>query len=77
VPPERLFWFDVKDGWEPLCKILGVEVPDREFPRLNEREAFRRIFREKMRLGLICWGVLIGASAIIVQLVLRQLKTDL
>mmetsp|Transcript_102195 Transcript_102195/g.318307 ORF Transcript_102195/g.318307 Transcript_102195/m.318307 type:complete len:322 (-) Transcript_102195:128-1093(-) len=32
VPPERLLVFDVKDGWGPLCKFLGVEVPDVPFP---------------------------------------------
>lgn len=25
------------DGWEKLCPFLGVEVPDGEFPRTNER----------------------------------------
>ena len=25
------------DGWEKLCPFLGVEVPDVEFPRTNER----------------------------------------
>ena len=26
VPPERLLIFDVKAGWEPLCKFLGCEA---------------------------------------------------
>lgn len=21
VPPDRLFYFNVKDGWDPLCKV--------------------------------------------------------
>ena len=25
------------DGWEKLCPFLGVEIPDVEFPRTNER----------------------------------------
>lgn len=69
VPRERLFWVEVKDGWEPLCRILGCEVPDVEFPRLNERKAFRRVLGEKMRLGVLCWAVLIGVGAIVGRLV--------
>lgn len=32
VPEGQLHYFDVKEGWGPLCKILGVEVPDMPFP---------------------------------------------
>ena len=41
VPPERLLEFSVKQGWEPLCEFLGVNVPGEEFPRVNERAGFR------------------------------------
>ena len=27
--------YKVKDGWEPLCQFLEVEVPDQPFPHLN------------------------------------------
>lgn len=42
VPADRLLVFSVKDGWEPLCKFLGVPVPDGPFPHANDREAFRQ-----------------------------------
>lgn len=32
VPEGQLHYFDVRDGWEPLCKILEVEVPVEPFP---------------------------------------------
>merc|ERR1712080_544573 len=35
VPPDRLLVFNVKDGWEPLCKHLGVPVPLVPFPHAN------------------------------------------
>lgn len=38
VPADRLLEFSVKEGWGPLCRFLGVEVPDSPFPHLNERE---------------------------------------
>ena len=31
---EYLNW-EVKDGWEPLCKFLGKEAPEEEFPWTN------------------------------------------
>lgn len=40
IPPERLLVFEVKQGWDPLCKFLGVPVPTTPFPRVNERENF-------------------------------------
>lgn len=40
IPPERLLVYSVKEGWEPLCRFLGVEVPDRPFPHLNDTESF-------------------------------------
>ncbi|MGH6890405.1 MAG: sulfotransferase family protein [Rhizomicrobium sp.] len=41
VPPERLLVWQSADGWEPICKALGVPVPDEAFPRTNTREDWR------------------------------------
>ncbi|KAK1061900.1 hypothetical protein LTR74_010692 [Friedmanniomyces endolithicus] len=76
VPAERLFFFDMKEGWAPLCKILGKNMPDVPFPRLNEREAFRRILWEKLRLGMLCWAVLIGVGATASQLLVSWLGRE-
>lgn len=35
VPSERLLVYNVKEGWEPLCRFLDVPVPDAPFPHLN------------------------------------------
>ena len=40
IPEEQLLVFQVKDGWEPLCDFLNVPVPDKPFPRTNNREEF-------------------------------------
>merc|ERR1712187_347825 len=37
VPKERLLEFDVKQGWEPLCKFLNLPVPNTAFPHVNDR----------------------------------------
>ncbi len=39
-PPEQLLVYQVKEGWEPLCKFLNVDAPTTEFPRTNNREEF-------------------------------------
>jgi hypothetical protein len=44
VAPERLLVFDVKEGWAPLCRFLGVEAPSIPFPRVNEAEGFHERF---------------------------------
>lgn len=33
TPKERLLEYEMGDGWEPLCRFLGKEVPDVDFPR--------------------------------------------
>jgi hypothetical protein len=38
IPAERLLVFQLSEGWEPLCRFLGVPVPDMEFPRINSRD---------------------------------------
>jgi Sulfotransferase domain len=50
VPTKKLLIYDVKKGWAPLCKFLGVEVPDMPFPHLNDGEVFRRRIRRIRRL---------------------------
>ena len=39
VPKEKLLVFNVKQGWDPLCKFLNVEKPKEmdKFPRANEK----------------------------------------
>jgi len=43
VPKERLLVYEVKEGWGPLCEFLGVEEPDKPFPRLNDAAEVRRL----------------------------------
>jgi hypothetical protein len=39
--PARLVEWTTGDGWEPICKALGVPVPDDPFPHVNTTEEFR------------------------------------
>lgn len=41
VPEERLVEWQTGDGWEPLCRRLGLDVPDEPFPHVNTTADFR------------------------------------
>jgi hypothetical protein len=42
-PAEKLLVFDVKEGWEPICKFLDLPIPDEPFPNLNDASAMQSI----------------------------------
>lgn len=41
ISPERLLVYQVSEGWEPLCKFLGLPIPSEPFPRMNSTEEFK------------------------------------
>ena len=75
VPKERLYYFHVKDGWGPLCKILEREVPGIPFPHLNESGAIQSILDEKVNLGLWWWAILLGTIAVILSLAITVIRS--
>jgi hypothetical protein len=40
IPEDRLLVWSVGDGWEPLCAFLEVDVPEAQFPRLNDSKMY-------------------------------------
>jgi hypothetical protein len=57
VPPERLLVFDVKEGWEPLCRFLGVPVPNTPFPHLNDAAEFKARIKKIRAVQLAALGL--------------------
>src|SRR5262249_3000873 len=49
IAPEHLLAYEAGQGWEPLCKFLGVPAPDAPYPSENSREDF--IARLRARSG--------------------------
>ena len=35
APKDKLLVYNVKDGWETLCRFLGKDIPDQPFPHRN------------------------------------------
>jgi hypothetical protein len=63
VPPDRLLVFSADQGWEPLCRFLGVPVPDSKFPNVNDRTAIKKTVREITRGAYVILGLGLAAFA--------------
>ncbi len=64
VPAERLLVYSVKEGWGPLCAFLGVPVPQKPFPHLNDRLSFNQRRRPLGTRPLISGALVAGAAAL-------------
>ncbi len=53
VPADKLLVYDVTEGWEPLCKFLGVEVPSEPLPHTNKKEDFHEMVKELFSGNLV------------------------
>ncbi len=48
VPKDRLLVFEASEGWEPLCRFLGVPVPATPYPRTNTTEDFQAMWSKEI-----------------------------
>ena len=62
VPPENLLIFTADQGWEPLCKFLGVEVPDGDFPRVNDR---KEVLKELSQMTRGAYAIMVLGSLLL------------
>lgn len=53
VPKEKLLVYDVRDGWAPLCKFLGVPEPAEPLPHLNKKENFKEMLPKLMKGDMV------------------------
>lgn len=64
---DRLVFFEVKDGWKPLCKVLGKNVPENiPFPRINDSESIERTAQYYIQRGLVRRGALLAVVSVAV-----------
>ena len=60
VPADRLLVFEVKEGWDPLCKFLGVSKPDESFPNTNDTKEQQQRLSTMKKVCYFIW--FIGAA---------------
>ncbi|KAH7089973.1 NAD dependent epimerase/dehydratase [Paraphoma chrysanthemicola] len=66
VPTKQLRFYDIRDGWEPLCKALDVPVPvGVEFPKLNDAKSADEFAKRVIRRGLLAWAAILGMCALV------------
>lgn len=71
VPEDRLIFFNVKDGWEPLCNALGKEVPDGvPFPRINDGDAIEAFAKKHVQRGLLRWAGIIASIVAVIAVIM-------
>lgn len=52
-----------EDGWGPLCKFLGKEVPkDEPFPWVNDAETMEFVKRILVARGIVSWVAILGSA---------------
>ena len=74
VPPEKLLVYEIKDGWGPLCDFLGVEAPDKPFPRLNDTAEMRGRVRVVRAISFAVPAVLALLTGVLLRLLVRQVS---
>lgn len=57
IPPEDLLVYDVKQGWDPLCRFLNIPVPNVPFPRVNESADIQTAIRN---MKVFSWTAALG-----------------
>lgn len=58
-----MHYFNVKDGWKPLCDILGLPVPDVPFPHVNDADAVQEFMQDFIKAALFRWAIIVGVVA--------------
>eukprot|EP00092_Neocalanus_flemingeri_P023068 GFUD01025008.1.p1 GENE.GFUD01025008.1~~GFUD01025008.1.p1 ORF type:complete len:291 (-),score=62.41 GFUD01025008.1:245-1117(-) len=72
VPPDQLLLFDVKDGWEPLCKFLDLPTPDMPFPHINDKRQVQLMYNT---VRCVAWASLLGLP-LLLSLAISMFPTD-
>ena len=60
VPEDRLLVYQVKEGWDPICKFLGKPVPNIPFPYKNKTKNMGHMARFINLIFIIILFLVIG-----------------
>ncbi|KAA8645193.1 hypothetical protein EYZ11_011526 [Aspergillus tanneri] len=62
VPPDRLLVYNVKQGWDPLCKFLNVPIPNEPFPNVNDKKEMLANVNKSCRKGYYIWASILSVA---------------
>ncbi|KAK4507343.1 hypothetical protein PRZ48_001078 [Zasmidium cellare] len=74
VPADRFLVFDSKDGWEPLCKFLGKDVPTTPYPHAGVRTGFHSSMQMIWRRTVLRAARNVGAAAVVTALLVMAVR---
>lgn len=66
---DRLLEFRLEDGWEPLCRLLNVAVPDEPFPHVNDKDELSNLRSRGIKMRLFVFAKMVCEYAVMVGLV--------
>ncbi|ROW05348.1 hypothetical protein VSDG_00525 [Cytospora chrysosperma] len=58
----KVLEFQAEDGWEPICDLLGKQVPATPYPRVNDQKTMKMVKRFIIGRGLLHW---VGAFVVL------------
>lgn len=56
TPPAQFHMMELSEGWNPLCKMLNVPIPDTPFPRANDAEAVEGLNKDILKEAGSRWA---------------------
>ncbi|CAK8680229.1 unnamed protein product [Clavelina lepadiformis] len=61
APKDKLLVYNLKEGWESLCKFLDKPVPDQQFPYANiGGKLFNELMQKMVKEAFVTISLLIG-----------------
>jgi hypothetical protein len=76
VPSHRLLVFNVKQGWEPLCKFLNLPIPNTPFPVSNDTAEFQFRMRVIATVGWLCVIIILGGTIWLIRKMISNSSID-
>jgi len=73
--------YQVKEGWDPLCKFLNIGKEDcpngdgdggQPFPHINEKEGYKQKLRQVNMMGYVIFAAIVGIPLLIFYFVRRR-----
>eukprot|EP01084_Bolivina_argentea_P171714 297502_1 len=79
VPKHRLLIFNFKNGYEPLCRFLNVDIPIdpktgkyEQYPHKNDRHEVQRVIKQSIKNEVLKFTIITGFVYIIGRCVKKQ-----